>query len=191
MIHKIVLSTLLLAFSTALGVNFYSTPEAPPAAQTTATASQEGATSKAHDIRWYSMREAQLKATTSGKKVLVHIYAQWCVWCKKMDKETYSEVPVRQEISKYYFPVRINGESDAEMVFNGQIMTMKEFTKSLGITAYPTTLFIDQEGSIITQQGGFIKPNIFVKLLAYVGSDAYELQEFDQFTSNHEPRRRD
>jgi thioredoxin-related protein len=139
------------------------------------------------DVQWYSMREAQIKATMSGKKVLVYIYAEWCVWCQKMDNKTYTEIPVRQEISKYYYPVRIDGESSKEIVFNNQKMTMQEFAKSLGVTAYPTTLFINEDGSIIAQQGGYIKPDVFVKLLSFVGSDAYQSQEFDQFTSNDRP----
>jgi thioredoxin-related protein len=140
------------------------------------------------EIRWYSMRQAQLKASTTGKKVLVHIYAEWCVWCEKMDEKTYTDHSVQKHLAQYYYPVRIDGESQEQITFNGQSMTMQEFAKTLGVTAYPTILFIDSEGELIAQQGGFIKPDIFIKLLSYVGSDAYQKQEFDQFTSNESPR---
>ncbi|MGM0589356.1 MAG: thioredoxin family protein [Bacteroidota bacterium] len=139
------------------------------------------------EIRWYSMREAQLKASTTGKKILVHIYAEWCVWCEKMDNNTYTNDQVKKHLLKYYYPVRVDGESQQTIVYNGQKMTMEEFAKTLGVTAYPTILFIDSEGKLIAQQGGFIKPDIFTKLLSFVGSDAYQKQEFDQFTSNDRP----
>lgn len=174
MIHQVIV---LLLLSATLSAAFQADSPIDAPAHSSAVSQQ-----------WYSMRNAQLKAAVNQKKVMVDIYADWCVWCKKMDSEVYTDARVKQHLRTYFYPVKINGESDKKIVFNGQELTAREFAQQLGISAFPTILFIDAKGEIIAQQGGFMKPNIFNKLLVYVGTDAYKKVEFDQFTlSEHSP----
>lgn len=63
-------------------------------------------------IDWMPLQEAQKKATETGKKVLIYAEAQWCGYCKKMNKQVFSQQSVRDSLLKYFHPVHIDIESD-------------------------------------------------------------------------------
>jgi thiol:disulfide interchange protein len=42
------------------------------------------------ELKWYGWNEGYAKAVKEGKIVLVDAYTDWCGWCKKMDRDTYS-----------------------------------------------------------------------------------------------------
>lgn len=48
-----------------------------------------------------SYQEAIDMSRRTGKKVFLYFHADWCSWCKKMERETLSDARVKQELSKY------------------------------------------------------------------------------------------
>lgn len=136
------------------------------------------------EITWYEMTEAQNLASKGDKKVLVYAEASWCTYCKKVEKEVFPRKDVQELISKYYYPVRVDIESDDIVKFNGEEMTEQEFSASMRVSGTPTFLFIDGEGNVLGGQPGFIPPDIFKALLAYIGSNAHTRTKFEQFYEN-------
>jgi thiol-disulfide isomerase/thioredoxin len=47
-----------------------------------------GSAAAAEGIRWYSYEEGAASSRSSGKKLFLHFYADWCGFCEKMEKET-------------------------------------------------------------------------------------------------------
>lgn len=135
----------------------------------------------ADEIRWYSLEEAQKLAKENDKKVLVYAEAVWCTYCKKMEKEVFPKQEVIESLAKYYYPVRVDIESDKKMVFNGDPITGSQFAQKYRVRGTPTTFFINKEGQILGAQPGFIPADTFVTLLAFVGSDAHQNQSFDEY----------
>jgi len=140
--------------------------------------------------QWYTMDEAQLKASSNHKKVLVQIYARNCDLCEDMSRRIYESDSVSNALHRFFYPVKINGHSNRTLLYNGQKMTQTKFVRSLGISEYPASVFIASDGEIISQQGGYIKPGLFTKLLYYIGSNAYQRMEFDQYTVKRNKGRR-
>ena len=142
-----------------------------------------------HEAGWigpplFTMDQAQQQAASSGKKVLMDVYTVWCGYCRKMAAETYPNASVREAVDNYFYTVRIDAESDEVVVFNGVAMTMSELATSLGVTSFPTTIFIDTDGEPIGIQPGFMDASMFRNLLGYVGSDAYKTLSFEAFVRN-------
>lgn len=135
----------------------------------------------AFGIKWYSMKQAQEEASKTGKKIYLYSYAEWCTYCKKMENEVYPQEFVQETLGEFYYPVRVNIESDQPMTFNGDTLTGREFARKYRITATPTAFFIGSEGSILGTQPGFIPPDIFDALLSYVGSDAFKSYKFKEY----------
>lgn len=136
------------------------------------------------DMSWYSMEEAQQEAKEQQKKVLVYAEAQWCGYCKKMNREIFPEEVVQDSINKYYYPVRIDVESDKKLVFNGVEMTQQQFAHRQQVSSTPTLFFIDGEGEILGRQPGYMPEDVFTKLLSYVGSGAFGTVSFEDYLSN-------
>ena len=138
-------------------------------------------TAKVTEIEWVSLEEAQQKASKDGKKILVNVYTDWCEFCQKLDSEVYPDSTVRMNMNSLYHSVRLDGESDDLISFNGETMSKFEFAQELGVRSYPTILFIDSEGELILQINGYMPVTDFQSMLVYIGEEAYKRTEFHEF----------
>jgi len=133
------------------------------------------------NITWYDLKEAQQFAKENDKKVLIYAEAVWCTYCQKMEKEVFPQQEIIDTMAEYYYPVRVDIESDKKMEFNGEVLTGSQFARKYRVQGTPTTFFIDREGKILGAQPGFIPADTFQNLLTFVGSDAYQSVSFDEY----------
>ncbi len=132
-------------------------------------------------FEWLSLDEAQLKAKDSGKNILLFGYAEWCTYCLKMRRESFTDSTVQKSITDFYYPVQLNGESEENITWNGKKMQARELARYLRLTSFPTHYFINSEGEILGAQPGFIEPYVYSPLLNFVGSGAYGNMTFEEF----------
>ncbi len=130
---------------------------------------------------WKPLSEAMELAEKNDKKVLVYANAVWCTYCKKMEKEVFTQEAVQQKTKEHFYSVWIDIESDEKLTFRDQEMTQIQFSRAMRITGTPTFIFFDSEGEIIAGQPGFIPEEMYLQILEFVGSDAYQDQSFGEF----------
>lgn len=140
---------------------------------------------KAQSIDWVSLSEAQRLAAENQKKVMIFAEADWCGYCRKMNKNVFPEQAVRDSLSKYFYPVRLDIESDKKVTFNGKTYTQKDLSRTFRVTSTPLTIFVDAGGNIIGTQPGYLPPNIFDKLLAFVGAELTGTMPFKKYLKKH------
>lgn len=136
-------------------------------------------------VDWYELEEAQVLAKENDKKVLIYAEASWCSYCKKMEQQVLSESDVQEMMAKYFYPVRVDIESDKKLRFNEKEMTQQEFARQMRVTGTPTFFFIDREGSVLGAQPGFIPKDIYQSLLTYLGTDAYDEIGFEEYVNQN------
>lgn len=132
-------------------------------------------------FEWYELGEAQKLAAENDKKILVYANARWCTYCKKMEKEVFSQKSVQDLTNQHFYTVWVDIESDRKLTFRGNEMTEMEFSRGMRVTGTPTFIFIDSEGEIIAGQPGFIPEDMYSQILKFVGTDAYLDQSFEEF----------
>lgn len=137
-------------------------------------------------IKWASLEEAQAEAAETGKKVLIFGYADWCTYCMKMRKETYTDEKVRKAIYGDFIPVQLNGEAETEVTFNEETYKSWELGRYLRLTSFPTHYFIDSDGTILGAQPGFLPAEIFEPLLRYIGEDQFGKVKFEDYLKEKE-----
>ncbi|MEL6107810.1 MAG: thioredoxin family protein, partial [Planctomycetota bacterium] len=99
------------------------------------------------EIKWQRSPEAVLRsARTSGRPILVFVSAQWCHYCTKMKKETWSNPLVEQSVSQHFETLVLDGDRDDNIV------------RKLGLRGFPATLLYTPDGRFIEQKGGFMPP---------------------------------
>lgn len=152
----------------------------PAAAQVTPTT--PGAQPDGPD--WQSFDEAMTEVQTNDKLVLVDVYAPWCGYCRKMQKETYTDATVKTHLTDYFEVARLDGTNrDSLVTYQGQTLKPATLAQHFGATGYPTTVFLEPSGDVLFQQPGFIAPEQFALMIEYVGSRAFEEQSFEEFVA--------
>ncbi|MEW6103092.1 MAG: thioredoxin fold domain-containing protein [bacterium] len=85
-------------------------------------------------INWYSsLEEAKNNGSFTNLPLMIDFYADWCVWCKKLDNETFKDKDVIRE-SLNFIPVRLDCTRDRNIV------------KEYGILGLPTIVFLGTSG---------------------------------------------
>jgi thioredoxin-related protein len=139
--------------------------------------------SPAEGIDWHgSVEEALTAAETSGKKVIVDVFAPWCGWCARLQKEVYGDESVQAFVADNFEMVRLNGEvSDDIVQFQQYTLSSQMLAQALGATGYPTTVFLAEDGSYVTKLPGFSAPPDFLNVLGFIASEAYLTQKFEEY----------
>ena len=83
-------------------------------------------------------------AKEKNKLVFVDIYTDWCTPCKMMDKDVFSNKEIGEYINEHFLSYKVNGEKGT----GPNIVFLYE------VYAYPTLLFMDENGHVLTQKVG-------------------------------------
>ncbi len=124
------------------------------------------------ELAWIGFDEGMKRAASENKLILVDVYTDWCHWCKEMDKNVYTNDSIIELIGRNYIPVKLNAESDDVIVFNDESITKRRWTANMGVTGYPTTIFLDSDGEPITLLPGYVEVPLFTDVLQYVSLEA-------------------
>jgi thioredoxin-like negative regulator of GroEL len=126
------------------------------------------ASSQADDTRWYSsLEDASARARDTGQPMLVDFWADWCVACKVMEKEVYSDRGVA-DAARSFLAVRIDYDKHTDIA------------KKYNVTALPTIVFTDSYGNEIFRYAGFIDVQRFNALLRALPHDMTAINELSR-----------
>ena len=102
------------------------------------------ATSRGITFASLSYDEALSKAYAEQKLVMVDLYTDWCGWCKKMDRETFSDPRVGQAM-RGMVPIRVNAEKGGQDV-----------ARRYRVDGFPVVIFLDGKGREVQRIRGFV-----------------------------------
>lgn len=118
---------------------------------------------------WYDWNTGYELAKKTGKIALVDAYTDWCGWCKRMDRDTYSSSDVIALINTHFVPIKFNPEIEnalyyveTDTVSGPQLYGMLSQGKSTG---FPTTYYLFPRKMRIIIDPGYKGPEDFKKIL--------------------------
>ena len=88
--------------------------------------------------------EAIERAEAEGKLVFVDVYTTWCLPCRLMDEEVFTDPALGRYFNEHFVSLKV----DAERGNGGNVAALYE------VTAYPTLLFLDTRGRVVARKQG-------------------------------------
>ena len=125
-------------------------------------------------ILWRNWNDGLREASASQRPVLVDVYTDWCVWCKRMERDVYARADVREYLSRRFVTVKLNAESPAPSTYEGRRLTGASIAARFRVTGYPTTVFLKAGGEHLVNVPGYVDADRFLLLLRYIGDGHLE-----------------
>ncbi|MEN0049338.1 MAG: DUF255 domain-containing protein [Bacteroidota bacterium] len=148
-------------------------------------------------INWLSVSEIEEKLKQEPRKILVKIYQEDCVWCKRMDEETFNKSFIADYINEHFYAVALDAQSTEEILFNektykfikngkrGHHELAAELTK--GNLSYPSVVFLDEKLEVLQSVSGYKNHKLFQQIMAYYGKNYHKKVPWSSFRNNMFP----
>ena len=137
--------------------------------------------SLSQEIKWISLEDAVYLQEASPRNILIDVYTNWCGPCKSLDRITFSNKSVIKYINDNFYAVKFNAEGNDVINFKGYEFTNPNYnpsksnrrnsshqlTRSLGVSAYPTIVFLDKSSNLVHRLRGYKSPRqieVYLKL---------------------------
>lgn len=137
--------------------------------------------SLSQEIKWISLEDAVYLQEASPRNILIDVYTNWCGPCKSLDRITFSNKSVIKYINDNFYAVKFNAEGNDVINFKGYEFTNPNYnpsksnrrnsshqlTRSLGVSAYPTIVFLDKSSNLVHRLRGYQSPRqieVYLKL---------------------------
>ncbi len=105
------------------------------------------------EVTWEEdLPSALERAQSEGKPILVNFYADWCVWCKRLESTTLRDAKVASVLQDRVVPLSLNVEG------NG-----RELSNEYRVDGLPTIVVLDAGGREIGRIPGYMPPDSFLE----------------------------
>ncbi|MDA0912807.1 MAG: thioredoxin fold domain-containing protein [Bacteroidetes bacterium] len=158
-------------------------------------------------VNWMSLEEAVAAQKKEPRPIMMDVYTQWCGPCKMMMRNTFTSDDVIAYVNKNYYAVKFDAESNGTVSYQGKTYSNPnwnpnangrnsphELSRALGVNAYPTLVYFDPEGRVITPIPGYKTPaqlELYLKFFAFEyesGLQQAEIQSrWDAFQGSFQP----
>jgi thioredoxin-related protein len=157
--------------SITLAVLTLHAPSAVPPAVIPVVAGATAVRSDHGKLPWFegSYEDALKEAKEKNKLVFIDLWTTWCGWCKRLDKDTYSDDSVAAEM-KDIVCFNIDAESKEGV----------PLAKKYNVRGYPALILLSSDGSFRDQIGGYLKPEEFKREIQRVRSGKGTVTELRQ-----------
>jgi thioredoxin-like negative regulator of GroEL len=107
-------------------------------------------------VRWEQrFEDAQKKARSARKPIMVDFWAEWCGWCHRLDQTTYVD-PAVVKLSEAFVPVKVDTEGGRKQT---------EIALRYNVSTLPTIIFLSAGGRQVLKVGQFQGPGQFPKTM--------------------------
>lgn len=148
-------------------------------------------------LKWYTWEEAVELNKTKPKKIVVDVYTDWCGWCKRMDKSTFSDPAVMAYLAENFYPVKFNAEQKADIQFAGQTFKFMEgeggrggvhtlaYSMLDGHLGYPAIVYFNEKFERIMISPGYKEVPAMMKELKFAAEEQYTKTSWEEYNSSN------
>lgn len=110
-----------------------------------------------HKLVWlHDLRVGLESAKKSSKLVMIDLYTDWCGWCKKLDRDTYTDPSVLELLNSQFVCVKLDAEDGADG---------ESFAKEHRVRGFPCIIVLEPSGKVRGVSYGYRNPQDFTELM--------------------------
>lgn len=110
-------------------------------------------------VRWNeSIPNAMKQHRESGRPIVIYVTADYCGFCKKMEREAWSDPQVVRRIQDGFVTLKVDAEQHPELL------------KRLGVEGLPTTILFNSQGEQVQALSGYTRSETLIESLDAVTS---------------------
>ncbi|WP_171229670.1 thioredoxin family protein [Ruegeria sp. HKCCA4008] len=143
------------------------------------------------------LREDLDEASNEGKRLVLFIEQQGCIYCKKMHEEVFPQPDLTAYIEENFFVVQLDLHGSTTATdFDGEESEQRALMRKWGILFTPTLVFLPEEvpedataidAAVAVMPGAFSKGTT-LDLFTWVFEKRYELENGEDFQRYHARR---
>jgi thioredoxin-related protein len=146
--------------------------------------------SQKSQIRWYTVNDIEKLIQESPRPVFIDTYTDWCGWCKKFDSDTFTNPVIADILNNKFYAIKFNAEGKDSVTFMGRTFINDGkygVTHQLGVAllkgqmSYPTVVFLNEKGQLVSPVPGFREPKEMEVLLSFFAEKVYEKQNYEDY----------
>ncbi len=126
------------------------------------------------EIQWQPYDTGIKMIKEQNKKGFLHFYTDWCTYCKIVNKQTFVDSKIIDYLNNNFVSIRVNADKQ------------KDVAKKYGVSRFPSTWFIAEDSTSLSNQPGFIKPDMLLDMLKFLNTDSFKEMKFSEFVTNQE-----
>ncbi|MFH1153311.1 MAG: thioredoxin family protein [Pseudomonadota bacterium] len=120
-------------------------------------------------IKWQPYEKGISLAQEQGKEIFLYFYADWCTYCKKMEKETFTNDSVIQYINENFIPISINSDQNQTVA------------STFSVRGLPTFWLLKSDSTRLSNLPGYVDSERLMAILKYIKTASYEKMSFKDF----------
>ncbi|WP_209547043.1 thioredoxin family protein [Ruegeria sp. HKCCSP346] len=143
------------------------------------------------------LREDLEEASDEGKRLVLFIEQQGCIYCKKMHEEVFPQPDLAAYIEENFFVVQLDLHGSTTATdFDGEESEQRALMRKWGILFTPTLVFLSEEvpedataidAAVAVMPGAFSKGTT-LDLFTWVFEKRYEIENGEDFQRYHARR---
>lgn len=158
-------------------------------------------------INWIKIDKIEsemAKKENTNKLYFVDCYTDWCGWCKKMDKDTFSDTLIAKLMNYYFVSSKFDAEQSEEVIIKGKSYknsqpnpnVKRKPTHQLAYyllnnrLGYPSFSILDKDFKVIGIIPGYYPANEFEKIIVYYGENYAKEMSFETFAKEYQEKYR-
>ena len=124
------------------------------------------------EIPWVDISEVESLIKKNPKKVLVDVYTPWCGPCKMMDRNTFTDPNIINQVGKNFYAVKFNAEGPDDVTFMGKNYSNPNYDPArartrngrhqlssfFNVGGYPCLVILDENMRIVDKILGYKTP---------------------------------
>ncbi|WP_417884702.1 thioredoxin family protein [Zunongwangia sp.] len=132
-------------------------------------------------INWLTFEKLEDSLSVKPKKTFLYFYADWCVYCKKMDRNTFKNTEIIEKLNTDFYAVKMNAEStdtisfEGQKFYNQQAKSMRNGTHQIPLLlasrknkafSLPAILILDEEFRVQNRQFEYLTIDKMLELIS-------------------------